>query len=105
MAITYLNQYREGYKQILKCIGGPLDGQWKFVPDSIRIGDHFRVQEEFKLSSKAAPLTADELALSLTINYFEYRICVFHFNKDEAYKFLAINTMSDKEAILHQFSK
>jgi len=106
--MKYLNQWDTNYRQILRCIGGVADGQWKSVPESMKVGDIFRVQEEFKLSTSDLlhfPKSEDEAVLGHTINYHEYRICVLHFNKDEAYKFLVANKMSDKEAILQQFHK
>lgn len=103
--MKYTNKWVDADKQILKCIGGIFDGQSFAVPERLKTGDMFRVQEEFELSLHAAPKTIDEKVLNVSINYHELRICIFHFNKDEAYRFLTLKDWTDRQAILHQFEK
>jgi hypothetical protein len=43
--------------------------------------------------------------ISNLIDYYIYRIAVFHFSKDDKYYFLVPEGQTDKEAILYQFSK
>ena len=100
-SMKYLNKWDTDFRQILRCIGDTHDAQYKSVPEAMKIGDIFRVTEEFPPLS-LNPSLAQE---NVIIHYYEYRICVFNFNKDEAYKFLAPKDWSDKQAIIYQFSK
>ena len=96
----------------MKCIGGKYDGTQIEVAEHYKVGDLIKVPEkhEFKISSTDFEDSLEDFRNNrtprdLTLNYYLYRIAVFHFNKDEYYKFLVPNEWTDKQAILYQFGK
>lgn len=91
----------------LKCIGGPADGRYWDVESVMRVGDFVRVNEYPKPFS-AVPLNYDSQMDRVTVINYIYRIAIFHFSKDDTYKFLVSAEpvrMTDKQAIMHQFDK
>jgi hypothetical protein len=85
----------------LKCIGGPCDDEWYSSQHEIRMYDLVRVPEKQATASMFNPY----IAQSLEINYHIYVIDCFNFSKDDVYYFLRHEKLTNKEAMLHQFSK
>lgn len=84
----------------MKCIGGPCDDEW-FEPPYDRIGDAVQVMEKEKVINT---LTLGAIQPT-SINYYIYIIDCFHFSKDDRYLFLRHESLTNKQAVLHQFSK
>jgi hypothetical protein len=80
----------------MKCIGGEADDQYHEVDMNL-----YRVNDAIKIMK--APIFNP--TISNLIDYYIYRIAVFHFSKDDKYYFLVPEGQTDKEAILYQFSK
>lgn len=88
----------------LKCIGGEFDGKWKDVsPDLSNIGNTVRF---YKLPKAVVNYNLrDPVEEAITMQIYYYTVDCFHFSKDDVYKFLRPSEWTNKQAILHQFSK
>lgn len=85
----------------IKCIGGPNDDEWHYTQSPDGLYDCVRIYE------KQPAISVMNLgAISATsINYNIYIIDCFHFSKDDVYYFLRPSDWTNKQAMLHQFSK
>ena len=86
----------------MKCIGGPCDDEW-FEPPYRRVGDSVLVPEEYKMSVLDYATNAQIMPVRMTVHI--YIIDCFHFSKDDKYLFLRHESLTNKQAVLHQFSK
>lgn len=92
---------------ILKCIGGPNDGQKINVPDNYKYGDTVRVQDYSKLKDVSAfnpslPPQASDIA----IDYNQYKITALNFLDTKNYfAFLIPYDWTNYKAIEFQFNK
>ncbi len=87
----------------IKCIGGPNDDEWHYTEGRNNIGEWIRVPE--KQYTSAIMFNPDEAPTISTINFNIYIIDCFHFSRDDVYYFLRPSDWTNKQAMLHQFSK
>jgi hypothetical protein len=86
----------------MKCIGGPCDDEW-FEPPYRKIGDSARVPEKAKSVLDYDIDITVPVPVAMTVHI--YIIDCFHFSKDDRYLFLRHESLTNKQAMLHQFSK
>lgn len=86
----------------MKCIGGPCDDEWFVPPSNLRLHDHVQIYERSKLSAlNFNPYETKEIV----VNHHIYVIDCFCFSKYDNYYFLRHESLTNKQAMLHQFSK
>lgn len=89
----------------LKCIGGLCDDKWVWVEDYyMKEGEYIRVPKpimalaiDFK-SLKNVPDIGE-------VSYLIYKVATFCFKSGDYYYFLIPENWTNKEAVIHQFSK
>lgn len=86
----------------LKCIGGPADDVW-FEPPYLRLHDAVRIPS-YQFESVLSPVGPDTPQLT-TYEIYIYVIDCFNLAKDDKYYFLRHENLTNKQAVLHQFSK
>lgn len=98
---------------IIPCIGGPCDKQ-KYLTDRERLLKYkcLRIGDQVRMMGKSKPFkiknhipSYEEMCDKITIDYYIYRVAVFHFTKDEYYLYLVSEDWSDKDAVKYQFRK